>query len=202
MPLLYLVRIKRHMGRNSLSGLLSLILLASVALGSLSCNRKSGSANSAPAGAASPVAESSPVEPMVPRKVFNTGEAVPAGYLGYKIIGSWFSDHISGKDGKQSAAGTFLYIDLAIVNTDKKERDVAAIKLVDESSKEYPVSEKAATVEGSLGQVGKVSPNQSKRAIAIFEAPKGHEYKLKIQGFSAADEVQITLTTGAAPPVK
>lgn len=199
MPLLYLVKFKRHMSRNFLSGLLSLILLASFALGSLSCNRKSASSNSAPAGAASPTAVNSPVEPMAPRKVFNTGEAVPAGYLGYKVIGSWFSDHMSGK---QSAPGTFLNIDLAIVNTDKKERDVAAIKLVDETGKEYAVSDKAATVEGSLGQVGKVSPNQSKRAIAIFEAPKGHQYKLKIQGFSATDEVQITLTPGAAPPAK
>jgi hypothetical protein len=199
MPLLYLVRFRRHLSRYSSSEVLSLILLASVALGSLSCKGKS---NSMPAGTASPIAANSPVEPMAPRKVFASGEAVPAGYLGYKIIGSWFSDHISRKDGKQSAAGTFLYVDLAIVNTDKKERDVAAIKLVDESGKEYVVSEKAATVEGSLGQVGKISPNQSKRAIAIFEALKGHEYKLKIQGFSAADEVQITLTPGAAPPAK
>lgn len=202
MPQLYLVRLKPQMRRPSLAGLLHLVLLVAFAFGSISCRGKSGAANSTPAGAASPIAQSSPVEPMVPRKIFNTGEAVPAGYLGYKVFRSWFSDHVSQKDGKQSGAGSYLSVDLAIVNTDKKDRNVASMKLVDETGKEYALSEKSATLEGSLVQLGKVSPNQSKRAIALFEAPKGHEYKLKIQGFSTADEVQITLTPAAAPPAR
>jgi len=201
MPQLYLVGLKPQMGRRSLAGLLQIALLASFAFGSISCAGKSGSANS-PVGAASPIAQSSPVEPMAPRKIFNTGEAVPAGYLGYKVFRSWFSDHVSQKGGKQSGVGSYLSVDLAVVNTDKKERDVAAMKLVDETGKEYALSEKSATLEGSLVQIGKVSPNQSKRAIALFEAPKGHEYKLKIQGFSTADEMQITLSPAAAPPAR
>jgi hypothetical protein len=136
---------------------------------------------------------------MVPRKIFAIGEAVPGGYFGYKVFRSWFSDHVSPKDSKP-VAGSFLSVDLAIVNTDRKEREVAAMKLVDETGKEYALSTKSANLENSLAQIGKVSPNQSKRAIAIFEAPKGHEYKLKIPGFSSTDEVQITLTPGAAPP--
>ncbi len=197
MPQPYLVRLKPQTKCQSLAGLLHLMLLISIALGTTSC-AKSGLTNGAKP-AATPIAQSSPVQPVAPRKVFHTGEAVPAGYLGYKVLRSWFSDHVSQKDGKQSGAGSFLNVELAIVNTDRKERDVTAMKLVDDAGKEYALSGKSANREGSVAQVGKISPNQSKRAIALFEAPKGHEYKLKIQGFSSADEVEITLSP-ATPP--
>jgi hypothetical protein len=193
MPPPYLVRLKPQTKRQSLVGLLHLMLLSSIALGTISC-AKSGSTN----GATTPIAQSSPVEPVAPRKVFHTGEAVPAGYLGYKVLRTWFSDNVTQKDGKQSGRGSFLSVDLAIVNTDRKERDVSTMKLVDDTGKEYALSTKSANLEGSVAQIGKISPNQSKRAIALFEAPKGHEYKLKIQGFSSADEVQITLSPAAA----
>ncbi|MCU1266142.1 MAG: hypothetical protein JWM21_2460 [Acidobacteria bacterium] len=201
MPQPYSIKLKPQVCRQSLAGLLHLMVLTAFTFGSISCAGKSGSSNSGGATpATSPIAQNSPVEPVAPRKIFNSGEAVPAGYLGYKVFRSWFSDHAVQKDGKQSGPGTYLSIDLAIVNTDKKERDVAPMKLVDEAGKEYALSEKSATLEGSVTRVGKVSPNQSKRAVALFEVPKGHEYKLKIQGFSPADEVQITLAPVAAPP--
>ena len=193
-----LVRLKLQHNRQSLAGLLHIVLLTSFALGTISC-AKSGPTNVA-TPAATPIAQTSPIEPMVPRKIFATGEAVPGGYFGYKVFRSWFSDHVSQKDSKQSVPGSFLSVDLAIVNTDRKEREVAAMKLVDETGKEYALSTNSTNLEGSLAQIGKVSPNQSKRAIAVFEVPKGHEYKLKIPGFSSTDEVQITLSPGAAPP--
>src|SRR2546423_15499215 len=101
----------------------SVALLLLFVLGLASCSGKNGvSSNFAP-GASSPgaVAQDSPVQAVAPKKIFETGEAVPAGYLGYKVLGSWFKDQSAGKNAKPGA-GSNLYIDLAIVNTDKKER--------------------------------------------------------------------------------
>src|SRR6185295_16831309 len=113
--------------------------------------------------------------------------------LGYKILGSWFKDESSL---------SLLYIDMAIVNTDSKERAVAAMKLVDESGKEYSLSDKGEAKQPMVTKLGPVPSSQSKRTTAVFEAPRGHEYKLKIQGFSATDEVQINLKPAAKPPAR
>lgn len=180
--------IEKGFSRN----LLYMSLLLTLVLGVASCGGKQS--NSTPASAspaASPDSSQSQGEPA--RKVFETGEAVPAGYLGYKIINSWFKDQ---------PAGSLLYIDMAIVNTDKKERPVASMKLTDETGKEFSLSDKGETKELTVAKVGMVGSSKSKRAIAVFEAPRGHEYKLKIQGFSAADEVQINLKPAAKPPAR
>jgi hypothetical protein len=190
----YFFRVKRYTGGQSSSDLLHLLFLVIFASASLSCSAKPGASsnsNSAPS-AASPVAQGAPAgTESTQRKVFNTGEAVPAGYLGYKVIASWFSDR---------GAESYLYVDLAIVNTDRKERAVAPLKLIDETGKAYGLSEKSPAKGEGVLKIGKLSPNVSKRAVALFEVPKGHEYKLKIQGFSATDEVQIALQPAAAPP--
>jgi hypothetical protein len=202
MPGPYLFRPKPEMMGQSLTGLFYVLLL-SIAFSLISCSSKPSSSKSAVSGntpAASPLAQDSPVQPEPPRKIFESGEAVPAGYLGYKVLGSWFSDHVAQKDETQSGTGNYLFVELAVVNTDKKERTVVPMKLVDESGKEYALSEKSASLERSVTQIGKVDPNQSRRAIALFEVPRGHQYKLKIQGFNAADEVQIKLAPAAAPP--
>ena len=201
------VRVERKLGNELLAGCLIL-----AALLSLSCSRNShGALNSSPSVGSSPTG--SPVVQPAPdtpgtapvaspaRKVFKTGEAVPAGYLGYKVYGSWFSDHLPDQDSaKHSSAGDYLYVDLSVVNTDKKERPVGVLKLMDEKGKEYSLSEKASTAEQSVGQIGKLGPSMSKRAFAIFEVPRGHQYRLKLQGFSAGDEVTIELAPKPSGP--
>lgn len=194
----------------TLARVTALMLLAA---GLLSCGHKQQvGADPTPAAsspqAASPVSTSQtgPAAAMPassPRQVFKTGEVVPAGYIGYKVYSSWFSEHLSvNPSEKQSNAGTYFFVDLSVVNTDKKERAIGPFKLIDEKRKEYSLSEKASTAEQSVGLIGKLSPSVSKRAFAIFEAPKGHEYKLKIQGFSASDEVTIELSPAATPPLR
>jgi hypothetical protein len=168
--------------------LFKLALILSVAFVVTSCGNKPAQPNANTAVAAASPGSSQPPEPA--KKVFESGEAVPAGYLGYKIIGSSFKDQPSG---------TLLYVDMAIVNTDKKERPVTLMKLVDETGKEFSLSDKGG-VASAIGKIGMVPASQSKRATAVFEAPRGHQYKLKIQGFSATDEVEIKLKFAAKPP--
>jgi hypothetical protein len=172
--------------------LTSIALLLFLASGLSACGqRKKGGSDLARS-------EATPA-PSPDRKIFRTGEAVPAGYLGYKVYGSWFTDHLSTQSGAGKSPTSYLYVDLSVVNTDKKERPVDLLKLIDENGKEYVLSEKASAVEQSLGRIGKLAPSMSKRAFAIFEVPSGHQYQLKIPGFSAADEVTIELTPTTAP---
>src|SRR2546428_14173418 len=129
----------------------ALMLLAS---GLFSCEHKEEvAANSTPAPISSPAASpvsTSPTSPVPampvssPRKIFKTGEAVLAGYLGYKVHGSWFTSNLSTEDKtKQSSAGNYLYVDLNVANTDRKERPLGSLKVIDEKGKEYPLSGKA-----------------------------------------------------------
>lgn len=200
----------QHPTGKIIGTLVRICLLVLLAGGLSSCAQKHEVTSNSAQGANSPQtistgsvaapAASAAVPASSPaRTVFKTGEAVPAGYLGYKVFGSWFSDHLQ-RNEKETPAGSYLYVDLAVVNTDKKERAVAPLRLVDEAGKEYPLSDKSASIERSVGELGKLGPNLSKRGFALFEVPKGHEYKLKIQGFSANEAVTITLSPAAAPP--
>jgi hypothetical protein len=187
----------------------ALLLLAS---GLFSCARKEGFTDRAPVvsspqptatvSTTSSVVDTATAKPASsPRKIFKTGEAVPAGYLGYKVHGSWFTSNLAPDDKtKQSSAGNYLYIDLNVANTDKKERPMGSLKLIDEKGKEYPLSAKASMVEQSVTRVAKLDPSVSKRVLAIFEVPRGHDYKLKLQGFSAGEELMIELAPAATPP--
>lgn len=203
-------RLERNCGKRSLAA----FLLLTASIGS-SCSPKGQEAlTSSPSPTNSPgpapVVQLSPdrsatavPSPLPNRKLFKTGEAVPAGYLGYKVFRSWFTDHLSGEStAKQSPAVNYLFVDLSIVNTDKKERSPAALKLVDEKGREYPLSAKASTVDQNVGQIARLGPSVSKRVSAIFEVPKGHEYRLKLQGFSAEEELLIQLSPAATTPAQ
>ena len=166
-------------------------LVVLLCLGLSSCGEKGGNTSSSGASSPQTVSADAGAPPEPARTEFKTGDAVPAGYLGYKVFASWFSAEGAGGD---------LYVDLAIVNTDKKERTIAILKLIDETGKEYALSKKSPAQGESVLMIGKISPNMSKRAMALFEVPKGHVYKLRIQGFTATDQVQIALEPAAAPP--
>jgi hypothetical protein len=186
--------------------------LLTVLVFAVSCSPKrqaglnaSPSPSSSPAN--SPVVQLSPdtssttmPSPSPARKIFKTGEAVPAGYLGYKVYGSWFSDHLSDQEAKMSPAANYLYVDLSIVNTDKKDRAIGPFKLIDDKGKEYSPSEKARRMEKSVGQIQTLGPSASKRGYLIFEGPKERRYMLEIQGFTASEIIKIELTPASAPP--
>ena len=162
--------------------------------------------SSNPTPANSPVIQLSPdtstavTRPSPARKIFKTGEAVPAGYLGYKVYSSWFSDRLSDHEAKPSPPANYLYIDLSIVNTDNKDRAIGPVKLIDDKGREYSPSPKAWKTEKSVGQIGSLGPGTSKRGVVIFEVPKDRGYMLEIQGFTATEIIKIELTPASAPP--
>ena len=197
--LTYLPKIRGRTKRagKSFLGVLALTILVACSPKGQSTLDPSLAPNSSPLAKGSPDT-STRVVPMVStdRKLFKTGEVVPAGYLGYKVYRSWFTDHL---DTAGKSPTSYLYVDLSVVNTDKKERPVGPLKLIDEQGRESVLSEKAAAVEQSVAQIGKLAPSVSKRVLGIFEVPNGHQYKLKISGFSDGDAVLIELSpTGPA----
>lgn len=200
------LRFERRPGRQ-----LTLALLVVVACVTYSCSHAEPASNALPKAVvtpnSAPPAQLSPgnattatTEPSPPRKIFKSGEVVPAGYLGYRVNGCWFSEHVFGNAAdKQTPKGDYLYIDLNIVNTDRKERGVGPFKLIDEQGKEYKPSERASKVPQSADQIGKLGSGQSKQALVIFEAPRKHQYQLAVQGFSPAEVIKIELSPKTAP---
>jgi hypothetical protein len=195
-------------GMRCVNGPLPWVLVLAVAL-LVSCSHKDQSAlNPSPSPNIPPVVQPSPNTSEIgthePRRIelFRTGEAMLAGYLGYKVFGSWFTTYLPQANGTPPLTGTYLTVDLAIANTDKKEREAAPLAVIDETGKEYTLCEEAAVVEGSVAKIGKLMPNASQRTFAIFAVPKGHQYRLKIQGFSDADAVLIELSPAATVPAK
>ena len=201
-------RIRRAGGDALLSRKRKLPLVTVLVCLVVSCSPKGRSGMDSSPGptsspADSPVVQLSPdtlstamPSPSPARKLFKTGEAVPAGYLGYKVYSSWFSDHLSGE--KPSPAN-YLYVDLSIVNTDSKDRTIVPLKLIDEKGREYSPSPKAWKSEKSVGQFGSLGPGTSKRGVVIFEVPKDYRYTLVIQGFNATEMIKIELTPASAP---
>ena len=133
------------------------------------------------------------------RKVFKTGEAVPVSYLGYKVNDSWFVN-----DGTGTSEGSTqkhkLYVDLAVVNTDRKERAVPLLKLVDEGGTEYETGGKSGNTKANAGPFGQLSPATSKRDKLIFAVPRNRSYKLKIQDGSPVETVLIELSPSDQAP--
>ena len=202
-------RLESKRGKRMLAALLLLnasILISCSRNGQESLSHSPSAGNSpgpAPVAPLSPDTSTTVIPSASPdRKLFKTGEVVPAGYLGYKVYSSWFTDHLPTKDGAGKSSASYLYIDLSMVNTDKKERPVGPFKLIDEKGRETLLSEKVSAIEQSVGQIGKLGPSVSKRVFAIFEVRSGHQYKLRIPGFSDQDAVLIELSPAVAPPAK
>ena len=184
-------------------------------LGLASCGRRqegtSAPARNAAQAVSSPTAASTAPAPAatdsrltsgeLARKVFKTGQAVPVGYLGYKVQKSWFADKLAeNKTAKARTGESYLLVEMAIVNTDRKPRRVPALKVVDENQKEFGTSDTAKSVEGSVGAIDQLEPGMSKRVLAIFEVPANRQYRLKIPGFSSSDEAIIELLPVSITP--
>jgi hypothetical protein len=168
-----------------------LVVILLIALASVSCKRQEQATSTNTQQ--NPPARSNAAPSATPRKLFKSGEVVPSGYFGYKVHGSWFDS----KPIKQSSP--YLHVDLSVVNTDKKARPLPPLTLVDETGAEHQPSKEAWKSQGSLGLVDKLAPATSKRGFVVFEVPKDHSYRLKLRGFTSADDAFIELAPEAKP---
>jgi Domain of unknown function (DUF4352) len=133
------------------------------------------------------------------KRIYTTGEPFRVGYTAYKVNDSWYTKRLSGNQFlNQPPDATYLFVDVSVLNTDKKQRMIPPFKLLDENNAEYGTSDKAWMAEGSIGLLQNLNPGVGKRAYVIFDVPTRHTYRLRVSGgYWSADEALVELAPHA-----
>jgi Domain of unknown function (DUF4352) len=122
---------------------------------------------------------------------------VPVGFLGYKVYRSWFAD--KPPPGSRGAGARFLYVDLGVVNTDRKPRGPAVIKVLSEKGQEY-LSKIPWSDARSGAAIPSLAPSASARGHLVFEIQTGTRFQLEVIETSPADSVRIELAPASKEP--
>lgn len=164
-----------------LSGLFVILVIIGAIVGSHSNTSISSSSNST--GSVASSAAGSPERREGKRKIYAAGEQFVVGYTAYRVNGCWFSTRLSDNQFlDRPPDATYLFVDVNVVNVDKKERMIAPFKLLDESGAEYGTSDKAWMADGSIGLLTNLNPGVGKRAYVISDVPTQHQYRLLVSG--------------------
>ncbi len=123
--------------------------------------------------------------------IYNIGDIIDVGYMSYTIHSAEWIDQIDGE--RPDAA--FLRINLSITNKDKKERNVASFKLIDENENEYNSSSAGGFVSGKIDSFFKpLNPNVSTKGFILFDVPRKNTYVLTLSGgIWSTDKVFVLL---------
>jgi Domain of unknown function (DUF4352) len=183
-----------------LFGLFVLLIIISVAVTPRPTPRSSDSATQSPVTSqqsAAPAAAATPQRRTEgKRKIYTTGETLSVGYTAYKVNDSWFTKRLSENQFlNEPPDATYLFVDVTVQNTDKKERTIPPFKLLDENGAEYGTSDKSLMAEGSIGLLHNLNPGVGKRAYVIFDVPTDHTYRLLVSGgYWSREEALVELT--------
>jgi len=126
-----------------------------------------------------------------PVKVIPAGQAVPVGFLGYKVSSAEFEGE------RASAKESLLLVELAVVNTGANEHALPPLKVVNETGVEF--SAEASVPGGPVSLTEKLAPGATSKGMVAFKVPRDHSYKLKIQDGSPPETVLIELATNQSP---
>jgi hypothetical protein len=94
----------------------------------------------------------------------------------------------------RSPNASFLFIELTVRNDDKKARTIPPFSLIDENGAEYEAAAGATMLDGSIGLIDDLNPGVSKQGFVVFDVPRSHSYRLKVDGgFWSSDSALIKL---------
>ena len=134
--------------------------------------------------------------PAKTTEVFKEGDAIKVGYTTYQVTGSWWTNSISENPYmNQAPNASYLAVEVAVRNDDKKERMVPPFYLVDAQGTEYSTSSNQIYLDGALGILESLNPNVRTQGYILFDVPKRNDYKLKVDGgYWVNASALITLT--------
>jgi len=136
----------------------------------------------AAAADSTPKPKSKPESPKE-QKVYVHGETVGVGYTGYCVWRCWWSESLSSNEFmNQKPNAKYLFVELSVINGDKKARMIPPFFLEDENGAEYQTSANGWAVEGSIGSLESLNPSVQKAGTIVFDVPENHIYKLKLSG--------------------
>jgi len=131
-----------------------------------------------------PPVQTQPVQKPPSKKqipVYQIGDIIKVGYMIYQVEGAGWTDKLAdGFGGYDYPDAAFLLVRLLARNEDKKARMIPPFHLIDETGAEYNTSSKGPV--DTLDFLVSLNPGVSKTGLIIFDAPKEHNYLLKISG--------------------
>lgn len=142
------------------------------------------------------VAGQGPTGKSVESPTYKEKETVAIGYTSYAVWDSWWSDYLV-KDNTfldQAPDAKYLFVEVSVRNDDKKPRMIPPFKLVDENGAQHQTTSKAWAVSDALGPLDSLNPGVIKEGVIVFDVPRGHTYKLLVEGgFWSAEKAYIDL---------
>jgi len=128
------------------------------------------------------------------------GTTVHVGYTSYCVWKAHWSNRLSSNQFlDRSPNASFLFVDLTVRNNDKKARTIPPFYLLDENDARYDADSAATMLEGSIGLIEDLNPGVSKQGLVVFDVPRNHTYRLKVDGGFWSSEtalIQIQPTEG------
>lgn len=112
------------------------------------------------------------------------GMTVQIGYTSYCVRQAKWSNRLSSNEylNKRPNA-SYLFVQITVRNDDKKARTIPPFQLIDEHGAEYDSDAEAAVYrEDAIGVLDDLNPGVNKTGVVVFDVPRNHTYKLKVDG--------------------
>src|SRR5262249_26462675 len=108
-------------------------------------------------------------------EVYGTGEEVFVGKMGYQVFSCWYTHKLSDYHDVRPF-NTFLYVDVKVMNQDKKQRTIPPFKLYNQYDAGYaPCCNSPWSAEGGFGnRIDILNPGEEKRVYLIFDVPRNY----------------------------
>ncbi len=120
-------------------------------------------------------------KPKPRQRIYSIGDVFGVGYMGYSVWSAELKDKLAdGFGGYDYPDAAFLLVKIFAMNEDKKARMIPPFHLVDETGAEYNTSPKCLI--DTLDSLVTLNPGVSTSGLIIFDAPREHNYLLKLSG--------------------
>lgn len=120
-------------------------------------------------------------KPKPKQRIYPVDEVFAVGYMGYSVLSAEWKDKLAdGFGGYDYPDAAFLLLKIFAMNQDKKARMIPPFHLIDETGSEYNTSSKGPS--NTLDFLVSLNPGVSRIGLIIFDAPKDHNYLLKLSG--------------------
>jgi hypothetical protein len=105
--------------------------------------------------------------------VYATRAEMFVGQMGYQVFNSWYTHNLSDYYDVRPSS-TFLYVEVRVMNRDKKQRTIPPFKLIDQYDIIYaPCCNSPWSAEEGFGnRIDFINPGEEKRVYVVFDVPR------------------------------
>jgi len=123
---------------------------------------------------------------------FAPGDKAPVDKLTYTVVDTQIFTHLEEEASPRMPQHRFYVIQISVSNSGNADAAIPAMKLVDDSGKEYEELPNGSGVPHWLGVSRRVASNQTELGAMVFDAPPSH-YKLKLTDETDTNSVFVDI---------